>query len=83
MVLAGAVPGNETINASFVTEGGAGLVARPREVGQLVARLREAGAIALMGRRARQLVVARAADRVLDLAFEGQVEAPHSRSAVA
>ena len=83
MVLAGAVPGNETINAGFVTDGGAGVVARPRDVGRLVARLRDAGAIALMGRRARQLVVPQAADRILDLAFEGQVEAPHSRSAVA
>jgi processive 1,2-diacylglycerol beta-glucosyltransferase len=69
MVIAGAVPGNETINAGLVEAGGAGVVARPGEVGAIVHQLREARAIATMGLCARRLVVARAADRVVDVAL--------------
>jgi processive 1,2-diacylglycerol beta-glucosyltransferase len=74
MVIAGAVPGNESINARLVESGGAGVVARPEEVGSVVLRLREAGSIARMGGRARQLVLARAADRVVDVALRAEQE---------
>jgi len=63
------VPGNESINADLVEASDAGLVADPREVGAVVRRLREAKAIAPMGRRARRLVLRHAADRVLDVAL--------------
>ncbi len=72
MVIAGAVPGNETINARFVEAGGAGIVAQPDEVGTVVQRLRDATAIAHMGRRARRLVFAHSADRVLDVALRAE-----------
>jgi processive 1,2-diacylglycerol beta-glucosyltransferase len=69
MVIAGAVPGNETLNADLVESSGAGMVADPRELGAVVARLRETRAIAAMGRLARRLVLDRAADRVIDVAL--------------
>jgi processive 1,2-diacylglycerol beta-glucosyltransferase len=69
MVIAGAVPGNETINAELVEAHGAGVVADPGDVGALVRRLRDANAIVAMGRRARRLVLRRAADRVIDVAL--------------
>ena len=69
MVIAGAVPGNETINAKVVEAGGAGVVARPEEVGSIVHRLRETRSIARMGGRARHLVLARSANRVVDVAL--------------
>ncbi len=72
MVIAGAVPGNETINAKLVETGGAGVVAQPDEVGAIVGRLRETQSLALMGRRARRLVLARSADRVLDVALRAE-----------
>jgi processive 1,2-diacylglycerol beta-glucosyltransferase len=72
MVIAGAVPGNETINARFVEAGDAGIVAQPDEVGAIVQRLRDTGAIARMGRRARRLVCARSAERVLDVALRAE-----------
>jgi len=68
MVIAGAVPGNESINARLVEAGGAGVVARPEEVGAVVQRLRDTRSIARMGSLARQLVLAHAADRVVDVA---------------
>jgi processive 1,2-diacylglycerol beta-glucosyltransferase len=74
MVIAGAVPGNEAINARLVEAGGAGVVARPEEVGSIVHRLRETGSIARMGGRARHLVLARAADRVVDVALRVEQE---------
>ncbi len=74
MVIAGAVPGNETINAKRVEAGGAGVVARPDEVGAIVRQLRERQALARMGRRARRLVFARAADRVIDVALRTELE---------
>jgi processive 1,2-diacylglycerol beta-glucosyltransferase len=69
MVIAGAVPGNETLNADLVTASGAGVVADPTEVGTIVQGLRDAGAISGMGARARRMVLHRAADRVLDVAL--------------
>jgi processive 1,2-diacylglycerol beta-glucosyltransferase len=70
MVIAGAVPGNETINADLVVKGGAGLVAKPCDVGATVAWLRASGALANMGRRARALVPTSAADSVIDAALQ-------------
>ena len=72
MVIAGAVPGNESINARLVEAGGAGVVARPEEVGAVVQRLRETRSIARMGSLARQLVLAHAADRVVDVALRAE-----------
>jgi processive 1,2-diacylglycerol beta-glucosyltransferase len=72
MVIAGAVPGNEAINARLVEAGGAGVVARPDEVGSVVQRLRQTRSIARMGGRARHLVLARAADRVVDVALRAE-----------
>ncbi|HEX3772145.1 MAG TPA: glycosyltransferase [Polyangiaceae bacterium] len=69
MVIAGAVPGNETLNADLVVASGAGVVAEPSEVGAVARGLRDAGILAFMGRRARRLVLDRAADRVLDVAL--------------
>ncbi len=69
MVIAAAVPGNETINSDYVVVGGAGIVARPPDVGKTVAGLRAAGSLSRMGRCARGLVLARAAERVLDEAL--------------
>ncbi len=82
MVIAGAVPGNEGLNAAYLEEGGAGLVARPEEVGPVIQRLRDSGAIERMGRRARRLVVSRSAERVIDVALRPALDRP-SRSAVA
>ena len=75
MVIAGAVPGNEAINARLVETGRAGVIARPDDVGAVVCQMRAAGAIAAMGTRARQLVLTRAADRVVDVALRAHHEA--------
>jgi processive 1,2-diacylglycerol beta-glucosyltransferase len=75
MVIAGAVPGNETINAKLVEAGGAAIIARPDEVGAIVRRLRETSSIARMGRRARRVVLARSAERVLDVALRAENDA--------
>jgi processive 1,2-diacylglycerol beta-glucosyltransferase len=72
MVIAGAVPGNETINATLVETGGAGIIARPDEVGAIVQRLRNTLSVARMGRAARRLVLTRSADRVLDVALQAE-----------
>lgn len=85
MVIAGAVPGNEAINARLVETGGAGVIARPDDVGAVVCRMRAAGAIAAMGQRARGLVLPGAADRVVDVALRAHHEAratPRPRAAM-
>ncbi len=69
MIVAGLIPGNEAINADLLARTGAGVVARPRDVGALAARMRELGLVASMGRTARSLVPALAAQRVIDLAL--------------
>ncbi len=69
MVVAGAVPGNETINAQMLGAAGAGIVARPRDVGWVVHALRESRAIGAMGKRAGALVVHGAAGRVIEVAM--------------
>jgi processive 1,2-diacylglycerol beta-glucosyltransferase len=70
MIIAGAIAGNEAINAELVVSGGAGVLARPRHVGEVADALRAARALAAMGARARRLVVDRAADRVLDVVLQ-------------
>jgi processive 1,2-diacylglycerol beta-glucosyltransferase len=75
MVIVGAVPGNEALNEGFVVGGGAGVAARPRETGDVVARLGEGGALVKMGARARELVVPHAAANVVGIA-QAAAEAP-------
>jgi processive 1,2-diacylglycerol beta-glucosyltransferase len=70
MIVAGAAPGNEGINAAMLADAGAGVLAEPRAVGALVARMRETRAIGIMGRCARALVMSRAADRVIDVGLQ-------------
>jgi len=70
MVIAGAVPGNETINADLVARAGAGVTAGPGDVGPVVSALRAAGLISAMGQSARTMVVHHAADRVVDVALD-------------
>jgi len=68
MVIAGAVPGNETINADLVARAGAGVIASPGDVGPMVSAMRAADLVGAMGNNARALVVHHAADRVVDVA---------------
>ena len=70
MVIAGAVPGNETINADLVARAGAGVIAAPGDVGPVVSALRAADLIGAMGANARALVVHDAARRVVDVALD-------------
>jgi processive 1,2-diacylglycerol beta-glucosyltransferase len=70
MVIAGAVPGNETFNVEIVAGAGAGVVAAPGEVGRAVQAVRDARALEAMGRRARALVLSRTAERVIDVAMQ-------------
>ena len=75
MVVAGATcPGNGDDQRAPRRDGGAGVTARPEDVGAIVHRWRETQAIARMGSRARQLVLAGAADRVVDVALRAQHE---------
>lgn len=69
MVIASAVPGNEKLNEALVTNAGAGVASDPDNVGNTVARLRDAGILAAMGARARELVPTGAADSVIDVAL--------------
>jgi processive 1,2-diacylglycerol beta-glucosyltransferase len=68
MVLVGTVPGNELFNEALVVRGGAGYAARAVDVGSVVRAMRARGEIAEMGARARGLVLAHAADAVVDVA---------------
>jgi processive 1,2-diacylglycerol beta-glucosyltransferase len=68
MIIVGAVPGNETINAAMVVRLGAGYSAKPAHVGPLAVWMQRTGAVREMGRRARGVVPVRAADRVVDIA---------------
>jgi len=81
MVIVGAVPGNEKINEEMVVRAGAGYAALPQHVGPVVAWMQRASAVARMGKRARALVLARAAERVVDLALERAGEAAWSSRA--
>ena len=68
LAIVAAVPGNEALNEELVLGGRAGIASAPDLVGQAIARLRAAEALEAMGRRARDLVLRGAADRVLALA---------------
>ena len=70
MIIAGATPGNEEVNAAFVVDGGAGVRAKTEDVGALVGRLRETNALRTMGRAARRLVRRGAARAVVDVAID-------------
>jgi UDP-N-acetylglucosamine:LPS N-acetylglucosamine transferase len=70
MVMVGTVPGNELFNEALVVQGGGGYAARARDVGAVVETMRSGGEFAAMGARARELVVAGAADKVVDVAME-------------
>lgn len=69
MIVAGLIPGNEGFNAQLLVASGAGIVARPDQVGVLAARMRELELVASMGRTARSLVPTAAAHRVIDVAI--------------
>ena len=69
MIIASAVPGNETSNEAFVVDGGAGVAADADEVGAVIDRLRGEDRLASMAQRARQLVPTHAADAVVDAAM--------------
>ena len=81
MVVAGAVPGNEAINADCVARAGAGVIAPPDEVGPVVSAMRAAGLVAAMGQAGRRMVAHGAADRVVDIAMRGVRRAGTRRAA--
>jgi processive 1,2-diacylglycerol beta-glucosyltransferase len=68
MIIAGAVPGNEGINANLVARADAGHIADPADVGMVVNAMRVHRLFARMGANARALVMTHAADRVVDVA---------------
>jgi processive 1,2-diacylglycerol beta-glucosyltransferase len=70
MILVGTVPGNELANEQRVVSGGAGYAAAAGEAGAVASGLVADGLLEAMGRNARGLVHARAAERVLDVATE-------------
>jgi len=70
MMTVGTVPGNELFNEALVVRGGAGYAVRATDVGAVVSAMRARGEIAAMGRRARELVVADSADRVVSVALD-------------
>ena len=78
MVVAGAAPGNEGINAAMLVEAGAGVLVEPQSVGTVVAQMRASHAISLMGRCARALVITRAADRVIDVGLQLAATTAHA-----
>ena len=69
MILAGTVPGNESVNARIVVHHDAGCMARPSDVGPLVAAMRAHALVEPMGRNARAMVEHFAADRVVEVAL--------------
>jgi processive 1,2-diacylglycerol beta-glucosyltransferase len=69
MMMVGTVPGNELFNEALVVRGGAGYAVRATDVGAVVSAMRARGEIAAMGQRARALVMADSADRVVDVAL--------------
>jgi processive 1,2-diacylglycerol beta-glucosyltransferase len=69
MILAGAVPGNEGINARLVVRAGAGVMAHPADVGSVASAMRTHLALGSMGAAARAVVLTHASDRVVDVAM--------------
>jgi processive 1,2-diacylglycerol beta-glucosyltransferase len=80
MIIAGAVPGNEGINANLVMKADAGHVAEPADVGMVVHAMRVHRLFGRMGRNARALVLTRSAHRVIDVA-EGAIRRAKAREA--
>ena len=74
MILAGTVPGNETVNARLVAHHDAGCIARPADVGPVVEAMRAHGLFVPMGANARAMVEHHAADRVVDVAMRAAVD---------
>lgn len=70
MIIAGATPGNEGVNADFVVDAGAGLRARTDDVGATVDRMRARDLVRVMGRNARALARRGAAGAVVDAALD-------------
>jgi len=68
MIIAGAVPGNEGINANLVARADAGHIAEPGDVGMVVHAMRVHHLFTRMGKNARALVMTHAAQRVIDVA---------------
>jgi processive 1,2-diacylglycerol beta-glucosyltransferase len=81
MIIAGAVPGNEGVNARFVVSAGAGVVSHPAHVGALADALRSDRRLGAMGRSARDSVTAHAARRVVDVAISAVDRAAPARAA--
>ncbi len=69
MIIVGAVPGQETLNRSWLVRNGFARAASPRHVGQVLAGLRDAGELARMARQAPRLSRPDAADRIIDVAL--------------
>ncbi len=67
MVLVGAVPGNEEQNRDFVVNARAGHACEAHEVGELLEAMRSREEVAVMGARAREIVLHHAAERVLEV----------------
>jgi processive 1,2-diacylglycerol beta-glucosyltransferase len=80
MIIAGKVAGNEKVNTALMVRAGAALAAAAGDVGAIAHGLRAQGALAAMGRAARELVFTRAAERVVDVA-EGQALGRETRDA--
>jgi processive 1,2-diacylglycerol beta-glucosyltransferase len=69
MIIAGATPGNEAVNAAFVVDGQAGVRAKSDDVATTVDGLRASRVLHRMGRNARGLVPRNAAGAVVDVAL--------------
>lgn len=69
LVLVGACPGQEASNEAWVVSNGAGVAARPSEVGPLAAALRRRDRLLDFARAARSLATPDAALRVVDVAL--------------
>jgi UDP-N-acetylglucosamine:LPS N-acetylglucosamine transferase len=77
LVLCGAIPGNESANASYVVGGGAGVTALPSEVARVLHALRAPNkdprgastSLRAMAHATRQLVTPAAADDIVRLAY--------------
>ncbi len=69
MILVGTVPGNELSNERLVVTRGAGFASTPALAGAVAGALRARGELEEMGRRARGVVLANTAERVLEVAL--------------
>jgi processive 1,2-diacylglycerol beta-glucosyltransferase len=69
MILVGTVPGNELSNERLVVSNGAGYAGKAGDAGAIASALRARGEIEAMGRNARAVVLAHAAERALAVAW--------------